>query len=187
VVAALIGMLWAVYVVQVLTGAWLLRTLAIEPRTLAGLDGVVFAPLLHGSVAHLLNNTVPLAVFGFLTFLEGARKFAVTVAGSWLVSGLGVWVFGAGRTIGISGVVFGLFAYLVVRGFYNRNWKQILLAVVLFLSYGSILWGALPLVAANISWQGHLFGVLGGVLSAVVMRKRPTPHRDGPPRTVRRN
>jgi membrane associated rhomboid family serine protease len=171
--------LWVLYLVDTLAGRGLTAYLAIEPRRVRGLDGILFAPLLHGGVGHLLSNTLPLIVLGFLTFLDGIRRFAVALGTSWLASGLGVWLLGGGLTIGASGVVFGLFTYLTARGFYNRNWKQILLAVLLFLMYGSILWGILPVMGSNISWQAHLFGALGGVLAAFFLRKRPAPSGTG--------
>ena len=169
------ALLWAIHLVNVLTGARLIGWLGIDPREVAGLDGVLFAPLLHAGMGHLLSNTLPLLVLGFLTFLEGTRRFAVAVAASWLGSGIGVWIFGGGLTVGASGVVFGLFAYLMVRGFYNRSLRQILLALVVFLMYGSILWGILPSAGSNVSWQAHLFGALGGVLAAVILKRRPLP------------
>lgn len=169
------ALLWIVHLVNAATGFFLIRLLGIVPREAEGLDGVVFAPLLHADAGHLFSNTLPLLVLGFLAFLEGARRFAVAVGASWLASGLGVWIFGGGVTIGASGVVFGLFAYLLVRGFYNRDWKQILLAVLLFGMYGSLLWGVLPQFGSNISWQAHLFGALGGVLAALILKRRPAP------------
>lgn len=169
------AVLWAVHLVNAATGFFLIGLLGIVPREVEGLDGVVFAPLLHADAGHLFSNTLPLLVLGFLAFLEGARRFLVAVGASWLASGLGVWIFGGGVTIGASGVVFGLFAYLLVRGFYNRDWKQIALAVLLFLMYGSLLWGVLPQFGSNISWQAHLFGALGGVLAALILKRRPAP------------
>lgn len=173
------AVLWAVQIVNTVTGFYLIRLFGIEPRQVEGLDGVLFAPLLHADFGHLFSNTLPLAVLGFLAFLEGAKRFVVAVGTSWLSSGIGVWVFGGGVTIGASGVVFGLFAYLLVRGFYNRDWKQILLAAVLFLVYGSLLWGLLPQFGTNISWQAHLFGALGGVLAALILKRRPVPSGAG--------
>lgn len=177
-VVGLVAAMWAVFLVNAALGDLLVRTLGIAPRDVDGLDGVVFAPLLHGGVQHLASNTLPLLVLGFLAFLEGARRFVAAIGICWLASGFGTWMFGGGLTIGASGVVFGLFTYLITRGFYNRDWKQILLAVVLFAAYGSILWGVLPTVGSNISWQAHLFGALGGVLAAFLLkRKRPAPGR----------
>jgi membrane associated rhomboid family serine protease len=175
-VAGLVAVMWAVFVLDAALGNLLVRTLAIAPRRVDGLDGVLFSPFLHGGIQHLVGNTLPLLVLGFLAFLEGARRFAVAVGTSWLASGIGAWLFGGGLTIGASGVVFGLFTYLTARGFYNRDWKQILLAVVLFAAYGSILWGILPRFGSNISWQAHLFGALGGILAAFLLkRKRSVP------------
>ena len=166
------AVLWAVYLLTLVLGPVLLQLLGILPRHVEGLDGVVFAPLLHAGAGHLLGNTLPLIVFSFLTLLEGVRRFLAVLVISWLASGIGVWLFGSGLTVGVSGVVFGLFAYLMVRGFYNRNVPQILLSAVLFLVYGSILWGLFP-TALGVSWQAHLFGAAGGVLAAVVLRRTP--------------
>jgi membrane associated rhomboid family serine protease len=174
-VGGLVALMWAAHLVNIVLGSAPVFWLGIESRSIDGLDGILFAPLLHGGFSHLLNNSVPLLVFGFLTFLSGVRQFITVLAASWLVSGLGVWLVGDGITIGASGVVFGLFAYLVVRGFYNRSWTQLLLAAVLFAAYGSILWGVLPTAGAGVSWQAHLFGAAGGVLAAFMLRTRQRP------------
>lgn len=171
-VGSLVAVMWAVFLLDALLGNLLVRMLGIAPRRVDGLDGVVFAPLLHGGVEHLASNTLPLLVLGFLAFLDGARRFVVAIGTCWFASGLGTWIFGGGLTIGASGVVFGLFTYLITRGFYNRDWKQIVLAVVLFAAYGSILWGVLPTVGSNISWQAHLFGALGGILAAFLLKRK---------------
>ncbi|MCG2620621.1 rhomboid family intramembrane serine protease [Arthrobacter sp. I2-34] len=172
---AFTAVLWAILLVDLATGGVMNYLLGNIPRRLDGLDGVLFGPLLHADVTHLAGNSLPLIVLGFLVFLEGVRRFVAVVASSWLVSGLGVWLTGYGLTVGISGVVFGLLAYLLVRGFYNRSWKQILLALVVFAFYGSVLWGVLPTAGTGVSWQAHLFGAAGGVLAAVLLRR----DRDG--------
>ncbi|MFJ7748650.1 rhomboid family intramembrane serine protease [Arthrobacter sp. NPDC097144] len=166
----LAALVWLCYFLALAVGPAALREFGILPRRVDGLDGILAAPLLHAGVNHLLGNTLPLVVFSFLTLLEGVRRFCVVLASSWLASGLGVWLFGGGLTVGISGVVFGLFAYLMARGIYNRDIVQLLLAGVLFLIYGSLLWGVLP-VNIGVSWQAHLFGAAGGVLAAVLLRR----------------
>ncbi|UNK45034.1 rhomboid family intramembrane serine protease [Arthrobacter sulfonylureivorans] len=168
-------LLWVAFLVNLIAGGYFSLLLGIAPRRLDGLDGVLFGPLLHADTSHLLSNTLPLLVLGFLTLLEGIRRFLVVLACSWLASGLGVWLTGAGVTIGASGLVFGLLAYLLVRGFYNRSWRQMLLAVVIFIFYGSVLWGVLPTAMPGVSWQAHLFGAAGGVVAAVLLRRR-RPH-----------
>ncbi|GAA1345577.1 rhomboid family intramembrane serine protease [Arthrobacter roseus] len=171
-VALFAAVLVACFILDQLSNRYFTRLLSVDPRDIDGLDGIVFAPLLHADAAHLTSNIFPLVIFGFLAFLDGARRFTLAVAMSWGASGLGAWLFGFGPTIGASGVIFGLFTYLLARGFYNRNWKQIALAAVLFLVYGSILWGVLPLGNSGISWQAHLFGAMGGLGAAVVLRQQ---------------
>jgi len=179
-VVGLVAVMWAVFLLNTLVGDGLIRTLGILPRRVDGLDGVIFAPLLHAGAGHLASNTLPLLVLGFLAFLEGVKRFVVALGVSWMASGIGTWIFGGGLTIGASGVVFGLFTYLITRGFYNRDWKQMLLAIVLFAGYGSILWGVLPAVGSNISWQAHLFGAVGGILAAFLLkRQRSIPSGTG--------
>jgi membrane associated rhomboid family serine protease len=139
----------------------------IVPRELSGLDGVLWAPLLHASWFHLMANTVPLLVFGFLSMAGGLRQWIAVTATIWVVGGLGVWLTADPRTvtIGASGLAFGWLAYLLARGWFNRNFLQMGLAVVLLFFWGGLLWGLLP-GQPGISWQGHLFGALGGVLAA---------------------
>jgi membrane associated rhomboid family serine protease len=138
----------------------------IQPRTLGGLDGVLWAPLLHSGWAHLFANTLPVLLFGFLAMSNGIRQWIAVTVTIWLFSGLGVWLTGAdGITIGASGIAFGWLAFLLVRGLFNRAFGQIVVAVVLFLYWGSTLLGVLP-GNPGVSWQGHLFGAIGGILAA---------------------
>lgn len=148
-------------------------TFGLRPRSADGLLDIFTFPLLHANLNHLLSNSLPLIIFGFLVFLSGLRVFLTALAFSWLGSGLTVWLIGdGGITVGASGLVFGLFSFLLVRGFINRSWRQILLAVVLFMGYGSILLGVLPIGAGYISWQAHLGGAAGGVVAALLLRRR---------------
>ncbi|WP_073487385.1 rhomboid family intramembrane serine protease [Streptoalloteichus hindustanus] len=138
----------------------------IRPLEVSGLDGVLFAPLLHANWEHLAANTLPFLVLGFLAMSGGLGQFVAVTAVIWLVGGLGTWLAGgSGLHVGASGLIFGWLAFLLVRGFFARSFAQILLAVALFLYYGSLLWGVLP-TTSGISWQGHLFGALGGLLAA---------------------
>jgi membrane associated rhomboid family serine protease len=175
VVGSFVAFLYAVELVNTLMLHSLNRVFGLRPRTPEGLVDILTFPLLHASLAHLFSNTLPLIIFGFLVFLSGLRVFLTALAASWLGSGLTVWLIGGYNiTVGASGLVFGLFAFLLVRGFLNRHWGQILLSVVLFTAYGGILFGVLPTVAGYVSWQAHLGGAAGGVVAALLLRRRAT-------------
>lgn len=162
-----VGGLYVVEVIDQLSGSRLQSAGGIEPREADGLDGIVFAPVLHGPWAHLPANTLPLLVFGFLLLLSGVRRWLVVTAVVWVVGGTGVWLTGPAGTIhfGASVLIFGWLSYLLLRGVFTRHAGQIALGVLLLLMYGGVLWGVLP-GQPGISWQGHLFGAIGGGLAA---------------------
>ncbi|WP_458779187.1 rhomboid family intramembrane serine protease [Arthrobacter sp. D3-16] len=173
VLGGFVALLFAIELFNALMLRSLNRTFGLRPRSADGLLDIFTFPLLHANLNHLLSNSLPLIIFGFLVFLSGLRVFLTALAFSWLGSGLTVWLIGnGGITVGASGLVFGLFSFLLVRGFFNRSWRQILLAVVLFMGYGSILLGVLPLVSGFVSWQAHLGGAAGGVVAALILRPR---------------
>lgn len=149
-----------------------LLTYGIVPRAPRGLVGVLFAPLLHGTWQHLQANTIAVLVFGFLAMAGGLRQWIAVTAAIWLISGLGVWLVAPANTLtfGASGLAFGWLAFLLVRGLFNRSFRQIVLAAVLFFYWGGVLWGLLP-GNPEVSWQGHLFGAVGGVLAAYFLAK----------------
>ena len=178
VLGGFVALLFAIELFNMLMLRSLNSTYGLRPRSADGLLDIFTFPLLHANLNHLLSNSLPLIIFGFLVFLAGLRVFLTALALGWLGSGLTVWLIGdGGITVGASGLVFGLFSFLLVRGFFNRSWLQILLAAVLFLGYGGILLGVLPLVAGLVSWQAHLGGAAGGVVAALLLR----PRRDGSP------
>ncbi|HWM57014.1 MAG TPA: rhomboid family intramembrane serine protease [Pseudonocardia sp.] len=176
------ALLYVIETADTVTGGVLDAEGGIEPRELDGLDGVLFAPLLHGGFAHLVANTVPFLVFGFLAMAGGMRQFVVVTATVWLLGGLAVWLLGPADTnhIGASGLIFGWLVFLLVRGFYTRSVAQLVLAVALFLIWGGVLWGVLP-GDPNVSWQGHLFGALAGLLAARLVGRADRPARAVPP------
>ena len=142
----------------------------VRPHQLAGLRGIAFAPFLHAGFGHLIGNTVPFAVLGVLIALGGLRQFLAVTVIVGFISGLGMWLFGSSNEvhIGASGVVFGYLGYLLVRGVFARNVRQILLGVVVAAVYGGLLWGVLP-TDSGVSWEGHLFGAIGGVVAAKLL------------------
>jgi membrane associated rhomboid family serine protease len=158
-----------------------LERFGIVPRSLSGLDGIVWAPLLHGTWGHLLANTLPVLVLGFLAMAGGLGQWIAVTATIWVLSGIGVWLTGSGLTVGASGVAFGWLAFLLVRGIFTRSLLQLGVAVVLFLYWGGMLLGVLP-GNPGVSWQGHLFGAAAGVLAAwfVAMSGRRAASRPAP-------
>ena len=138
----------------------------IEPRKVSGLDGIFWAPLLHHGWGHLLANTLPVLIFGFLAMSSGLAQWIAVTATIWVASGIGVWLTGGtGVTVGASGLALGWLTFLLVRGIFTRSFGQLLVAVVLFMYWGSTLLGILP-GNPGVSWQGHLFGAAAGVLAA---------------------
>jgi membrane associated rhomboid family serine protease len=146
----------------------------IRPRTLGGLLGIPLAPLLHGSFAHLIANAGAFLVLGLAIAYTTRRFWAVTIAVT-LLGGLGVWLLGdpGTVTIGASGVVYGYGAFLVAWGLFTRRLLAVVVAVAVVLLYGGLVWGVLP-SNPMVSWQGHLFGAIAGVLTAWRMSRRRT-------------
>jgi len=141
----------------------------IIPRNLIGLRGIIFAPFLHGGIGHLIGNTIPFLVLGWLVMLREISDFVAVSVLSALVGGLGTWIFGSpGVHIGASGVIFGYLGYLLARGYFERSALAIAMSLFVATLYGSLIWGVLPL-QQGISWEGHLFGFLGGILSAKLL------------------
>jgi membrane associated rhomboid family serine protease len=144
----------------------------IVPRTLPGLAGIVFSPLLHASHAHLLANALPLLVLLILLFWDRNYHPVITLCSIWFFSGLGTWLIGRGSDgrrpivhIGASSIIFGLVAYLIVAAFLMRSWRSAIVAIVVLIAFGGILYGVLP-HRGLISWEGHLCGALAGIWAA---------------------
>lgn len=165
-VAGFVALLWVAEAVDTVLGNSLDGE-GIRPGSVDGLVGILFAPLLHAGFAHLVANTVPLLVLGFLVLLSGLSQGLAVTAVVWVVGGLGTWLTGGAGTVhlGASGLVFGWLAFLLVRGFFTRRPAEILVGVGVLVVYGGLLLGALP-GTPGVSWQGHLFGAVSGVLAA---------------------
>ncbi|XYI01524.1 rhomboid family intramembrane serine protease [Sorangium sp. So ce1128] len=175
--AALLGgfvaLLWSIEILDLVVFRGSLDALGIRPRTVPGLVGIALAPLLHGGFAHLAANTLPFLGLGWLIMLrKKSDLFLVTLVAA-LVGGLGVWLLGSPSSvhIGASGVIFGYFGFLLLRGWFERSALSIALSLVVGLVYGGMIWGVLP-TRMGISWEGHLFGFLGGALAARLLGGR---------------
>lgn len=145
----------------------------IVPHRLIGLRGIIFAPFLHGGWPHLVANTVPFVVLGWLVMLRETSDFFTVTLFSMVVAGVGTWLFGVPNSlhIGASSLVYGYLGFLLLRGYFERNASSIYLSILVFLLYGSVVWGVFP-TQPGVSWQGHLFGFIGGVLAARYISKQ---------------
>ncbi|MGX1561052.1 rhomboid family intramembrane serine protease [Streptomyces sp. NPDC055506] len=171
---AWVALLWLLEVVDVATGH-ALDGFGVTPREPSELIDVVPSAFIHFGFAHLVANTVPLLVLGFLAALSGLRRFLLVAALIVLVDGLGVWLISPPHTntAGASGLIFGLFGFLLVTGFLERRPLGILTGILIAAIWGgSILTGIAP-TQSGVSWQGHLLGLMAGVAAAFAFRRHP--------------
>jgi membrane associated rhomboid family serine protease len=177
-IALLIGIvlvMWIVEVINTIDGNGLDGD-GIYGRSIGHLWGILTAPFIHASFAHLIGNTIPFLFMGLIIALRGAARLALVTVIVILVGGLGTWLVAPATvpTIGASGVVFGYAAYLFARGFFDRSALEVLVGLVV-----GVIWGGALLVSLvphnGISWQGHLFGLVGGVAAAWLLRRERRP------------
>lgn len=167
IIGSIVGVMWLLELIDILFLNQRLNLFGIRPRDTGYMWGIAFAPFLHGGISHLLANTPPFIALGWLVLARSRKEFLWVTIVVTLSSGLGAWLFGASNSvhIGASGVIFGYFGFLLARGFFDRQLVSIALSLIVGAIYGYLLWGVLP-NQPNVSWQGHLFGFLGGVLLA---------------------
>ncbi|MFF7483938.1 rhomboid family intramembrane serine protease [Streptomyces luteogriseus] len=175
---AWVALLWLLEAVDAVTGH-ALDGFGVTPRDPSELADVVPSSFIHFGFAHLAANTVPLLVLGFLAALAGLRRFLLVCALIIVVDGLGVWLIApAGtNTAGASGVIFGLFGFLLVTGFVERRPLGVLAGVLVAAVWGGSILAGLAPTQAGVSWQGHLLGLVAGVTAAFVFRRRPEASR----------
>ncbi|WP_371402329.1 rhomboid family intramembrane serine protease [Kribbella sp. NBC_00662] len=165
----LVGLMWLSEVIDTATNGALDQygIISREPR---GLVGILTAPFLHLGFGHLISNTLPLVTLGAIIAVSGAARLFAVTAIVVVIGGFGTWLISPPNTItiGASGLVFGYASYLILRGLFNRRLGQVLIGIVVIMVWGSALFGGL-LPQDGISWQGHLFGGIAGVLAAWVL------------------
>jgi len=168
VVFAVAAVMWMVEIIDLLPSTSFDRW-GIRPRQFEGLFGIVTAPFLHAGFGHLISNTIPFLVLGCIIAAAGVQRFVQVTVLVGLIAALGTWLIGPSGTvhIGASGIVFGYLTYLLTRGVFERKLGHIAIGLLVLFFYGGILWGLLP--RPGISWQGHLFGAIGGVVAARVV------------------
>jgi len=162
-------LLWIIELINLVLGHGLSR-FGIIPRTMTGLPGIFFAPFLHGSMGHILMNTLPLLVLGSFVLILGRRIFFTITPVIIIVSGLGVWLVGRSAIhVGASSLIFGYFGFLVFRGLIKRSPVSLAISILTIAVYGGLLWGIFP-GTPGVSWEGHFFGFLTGMLCARMYR-----------------
>ena len=168
------ALVWAVSLYGLFVDGRLVYALALVPRRVDGLPGILGAPLVHGSFAHLLANTVPLLILGGMVVVRGVAYYLTTTLAIVVLGGLGLWALGRDAAhIGASGLIFGYFGFLVARGYYERRPQSIAVSVLVVAVYGGMIAGVLPR-DDGVSWEAHLFGLLAGGLCARSARRSAT-------------
>ena len=176
---------WAALIMLLLlAGMWMLELLdqlsgnqldqlGIHARDFDGMPEILSAPFLHAGWDHLMSNSLPFLVLGFLVLLSGLARWLIASLIIIVISGLTAWFLTPANTIilGASGLIFGWLTYLLARGIWSRRPAQVVIAVLVLLVYGGLIWGVFP-SGAGISWQAHLGGAIAGVLAAWLLHRR---------------
>ncbi len=166
-----IALLWLLKSTEVLTGLSLLE-FGIYPGKLSGLIGIPLAPLIHGSFAHLIANTLPLFILGTTIFHIYPRSAIHAIPIIYLLSGIGVWIFARpSYHIGASGLTYGMMFFIFFIGVLRQDRLPIALSMLVFFLYGGMIWGLLP-HDPKISFEYHFFGAMTGIVLAFIMKNR---------------
>jgi membrane associated rhomboid family serine protease len=170
----LLASMWMLELLDQLSGNQL-DQLGIHAREVDGMPEILTAPFLHAGWDHLISNSLPFLVLGFLVLLSGLARWLVSSLIIIVVSGMTAWLLTPANTIilGASGLIFGWLTYLLARGLWSRRPAQVVIAVLVLLVYGGLIWGVFP-SGAGISWQAHLGGAIAGVLAAWLLHRRAT-------------
>ena len=167
-----VAIFWLVEIIDLLLFQGGLNSFGIIPHNPRGLGGIILAPFLHGGIGHLVANTIPFITLGWLVMLQETSDFFIVTIITMLVGGLGVWLFGMPGSvhIGASILIFGYLGFLLFRGLFQRNLPSILLSLIVGFLYGGLVMGVLP-TRVGVSWEGHLFGFIGGIIAARMIAK----------------
>ena len=164
-------LMWLVFFIE-LNYSINLSVFGILPREPIGLLGILFAPLIHASLVHLISNTFPLLFLGVTLYFFYGKMARRVFLWSYLATGLLVWLFA--RTsfhIGASGLIYGIASFLFVSGIVRAEFRSLVIAIIIVIAYGGLIWGILPTVP-GVSWETHLAGVIVGGGAAIAYRNK---------------
>jgi membrane associated rhomboid family serine protease len=178
VMAGIIALLWIIQIINWADSYHLTASYGIQPRVPSSLPDILTAPFLHFSWTHIEGNSGPLFIFGFLAAYRGVAKFAGVSVLVILTSGLAAWFFGSSGSVGAgaSGVVFGYFGYIMVRGLFDRHAIDLLIGAVMALCFAYQFYVLVP--QQGIGWQAHIGGLVGGILAGWIFRDRRSRGRE---------
>lgn len=174
VLGGFILLLWGIEIIDQFVFKGALDSYGIHPRTIVGLWGILWAPLLHGGFRHLLANTGPILILGSIVMMSRPLRDFFTISFIVvIIGGVGAWLIGPRNSVhlGASGLIFGYFGFLLLSAYFERSCRAIVIALVVLLLYSGIIWGVLP-QGGGISWQTHLFGFIGGGMSAYFINQK---------------
>jgi len=161
--------IWMIEIINIAVDHWLCN-FGIMPRTIAGLPGIILSPFLHFGLEHVMMNTLPFIILGSFIIIRHPSKFFKISLVIIIIGGAGVWLLGrSAYHVGASGLIFGYFGFILSRGWYERSFGSMILAVLAIVIYGGMVIGIVPLFS-YISWEAHLFGFLAGIFAARVIK-----------------
>ena len=164
------GLMWVIQIANLLLNNYL-NQFGILPRELSHLTGILFAPFLHGNLPHIIANTIPFIVLGFL--VHQAKQLLYVSVFVALIGGLLVWTFGrSSYHIGASGIIMGYFGFLLSHAFFTRTMRSILVSIAAFVFYGGMIFSLVDF-RAHISFEGHIFGFISGLVAAKLVAQKP--------------
>jgi membrane associated rhomboid family serine protease len=161
---AAVAFVWGLEIIDLLP-AINMDAFGVRPRSIFGLIGIPLMPLLHGDFSHLLSNTFPFLILGWIVLRAEKENFIVATVTIILLGGMGTWLIGRDDSIhiGASGLVYGYFGYVMIRAFMERRPKWIATGLFVGIFYGGMFFGMLPSFNQEISWEGHLCGMVAGI------------------------
>jgi membrane associated rhomboid family serine protease len=170
----LLVVIWSVHFLNLRFPELSFTTYGNFPGKISGLKGILFSPFLHNTsdYSHIISNSVPLFVLSWLLLISYRNLFTRVIIFIWIFSGICLWLGGRpSYHIGASGVIYGLAYFLFFSGVFSKNKRQIGTSLIIAFSYGSMMWGIFP-TEDHVSWEGHLFGAISGIIMAIYFRKK---------------